>query len=86
MTLKEFADRFGVKHPAVVKWERSGDAPTRMAWSTEKDIRLFVYQKLGKAEELASLYESLAIVPRGGVEPLKLGKQYASGSLATQLT
>ena len=42
MTLKAFAERFGVSHAAVKKWENAGDGPTNMAWSTEKDIRLFV--------------------------------------------
>lgn len=45
MTFKAFADRFGVSHPAVKKWENAGDGPTNMSWSTEKDIRLFVLLK-----------------------------------------
>jgi hypothetical protein len=40
MTLEQFAHRFGVTHPGVIKWERSGNRPTVMAWAVEKDIRL----------------------------------------------
>ena len=41
LTLKKFADTFRVKHPSVLNWEKKGDEPTNMNWSTEKDIRLF---------------------------------------------
>jgi DNA-binding XRE family transcriptional regulator len=40
MTLEQFAQRFGVTHPAVIKWERAGNRPTVMTWAVEKDIRL----------------------------------------------
>ncbi len=40
MTLTAFAERFNVTHPAVIKWEKSGDDPTKMSWSVEKDVRL----------------------------------------------
>lgn len=40
MTLEQFARRFGVTHPAVIKWERAGNRPTVMTWSVEKDLRL----------------------------------------------
>jgi len=46
MTLQKFAERFYVSHPAVMKWERSKSKPTDMNWTTEKDIRLFVFTKL----------------------------------------
>ncbi len=42
MTLEQFARRFSVTHPAVIKWERFGNRPTVMTWSAEKDIRLAV--------------------------------------------
>ena len=41
LTLKAFAEKFGVSHPAVLKWERAEDNVAKMAWTTEKDIRLF---------------------------------------------
>src|SRR5439155_602095 len=48
MTLQQFAKRFGVTHPAVLKWERAGRRSTGMGWSTEKDIRLDVISRLEK--------------------------------------
>ena len=46
LTLQEFARRFGVTHPAVLKWEKAGARATGMGWSTEKDVRLFVWSRL----------------------------------------
>lgn len=69
LTLEKFAFRFNVSHAAVLKWEKAGNKATRMGWSTEKDLRLFVLRSVliethkksqGKtAEELLRLYESL---------------------------
>lgn len=60
MTLQQFGNRFGVSHPAVIKWERRGDDPTGMSWSTEKDIRLFIGHHLEEpAEQFKSLYIQL---------------------------
>ena len=60
MTLQQFAKRFGVSHPAVVKWEKSEDEPTNMSWSTEKDLRLFILSQLeSKPAEFADLYDEL---------------------------
>lgn len=60
MTLQTFASRFCVTHVAVIKWERAKNKPTVMAWSTEKDLRLFVLSKLEpKAKEIADLYAEL---------------------------
>ena len=47
-TLKKFAERFGVTHPAVKKWEQTKLKPAKMGWSTEKDVRLFILESLGK--------------------------------------
>ncbi len=60
MTLKAFAERFGVSHPAVKKWENAEDGPTNMSWSTEKDIRLFVleHSKAG-ARDFQACYNEL---------------------------
>jgi hypothetical protein len=58
MTLDKFARRFDVSHPAVLKWEAKGDNPTEMAWSTEKDIRLFVQKELFP-DKLSELYDAL---------------------------
>lgn len=61
MTLKQFADRFVVKHPAVIKWENFGSSAVTMAWGTEKDIRLFVLDELQvSAKEIGEAYRGLA--------------------------
>ena len=57
MTLVEFAERFDVTHPAVLKWEKKKDEPTGISWPTEKDIRLFVMGRLHKkGQEIARAY------------------------------
>ena len=70
-TVRAFADRFSVKHPAVLKWERKGNGATQMAWSTEKDIRLFILDELQKkSAEIRDLYRSLRNVAEGASEPI----------------
>ncbi len=60
MTLQAFAERFCVTHVAVIKWEKTDNKPTPMAWTTEKDLRLFVLSKFApKAAEIAELYAQL---------------------------
>jgi DNA-binding transcriptional regulator YiaG len=60
MTIRSFAERFSVKHPAVVKWEKKANGATAMAWTTEKDIRLFIIDQLiKKSNELQKLYRVL---------------------------
>jgi hypothetical protein len=80
MTVRAFAARFSVKHPAVLKWEKRGDAPTQMTWSTEKDIRLFILDELEeKASELHELYRSLKDIAQESAEPIVVnGKNLAA--------
>ena len=60
MNLQEFAERFAVSHPAVIKWEKTKSEPTGMNWASEKDLRLFVLTKISvQAEDLAHLYQKL---------------------------
>lgn len=60
MTLQEFADRFCVTHVAVIKWEKAKSKATPMAWTTEKDLRLFALSRLNpKASEIVALYAEL---------------------------
>jgi hypothetical protein len=60
LTLQGFGKRFDVSHVAVLKWEKSGDEATPMAWSMEKDLRLFILTRQGsKAPEMATLYGEL---------------------------
>lgn len=64
MTLKDFAKRFGVTHPAVVRWENAKDQPSNATWSTEKDIRLFVAQKVeNNAAKFLKTYLDLEAKP-----------------------
>ena len=66
MTLQAFAERFGVTHVAVLKWEKAKDQPTAMNWATEKDIRLFILsQQKVKATVFAKLYAELENMPSG---------------------
>ena len=63
MTLSQFAERFAVTHPAVLKWEKSKSHVTGMTWTTEKDIRLFALEMLApKDKEFRSVYEMLTDV------------------------
>ena len=56
MTARAFAERFSVKHPAVLKWEGKGDVSTQMTWSIKKDIQLFILDELqDKASDLHAL-------------------------------
>ena len=62
LTLQQFANRFAVSHAAVIKWEKTEAKPTNMAWSTEKDLRLFTLLRVsGVPAELAALYKELEI-------------------------
>ena len=59
MTLQGFAERFGVTHPSVIKWEKQADEPTKMSWSTEKDIRLFGLLLTEDENQFLQLYGTL---------------------------
>ena len=73
MTVRDFGKRFSIKHPAVIKWEKQRDKATRMSWSTEKDIRLFILDERDrKASELAKLYHSLESEAAEPKKPLEI--------------
>jgi DNA-binding transcriptional regulator YiaG len=73
MTLEQFADRFDVTHPAVLKWERSKNQTTGMIWTTEKDIRLFAFNLLEpKAKRFLVAYEQLTHVAPTKPEAIKI--------------
>lgn len=73
MTVRAFAERFAVKHTAVLKWESKGDLSTHMNWSTEKDIRMFILDELKKkASDVLALYRSLKETVEESVEPVVL--------------
>jgi DNA-binding transcriptional regulator YiaG len=73
LTIRSFADRFSIKHPAVIKWEKTKDKSTKMAWTTEKDIRLFILDELKKrASDLHKLYKMLVDEASESTKPIKL--------------
>jgi hypothetical protein len=74
MTLEDFARRFDVTHPAVIKWERSGDQPTSMAWAIEKDIRLEVVKLTspGKPSKFLQTFQGLAKIPAKKAERVRI--------------
>lgn len=59
MTLQEFAKRFGVQHPTVIKWENFKNESTNMSLGTEKDIRLFIVNKILGFAKVGKLYNEL---------------------------
>ena len=64
MTLKEFGDRFNVSHPAVIKWENQKNKPTKMDWSTEKDIRMEIVRRVaGNPQKIGTLFIDLEEKP-----------------------
>lgn len=73
MTLVQFAERFDVTHPAVLKWERSGQHATGMSWTTEKDLRLFALSKLApRAQQFVLVYERLVQVAPEKEQSIKI--------------
>ena len=73
MTLEQFAERFDVTHPAVLKWERTKNHGTGMNWTTEKDIRLFALNRLSpKAQRFVVVYEQLTEVAPEKSESIKI--------------
>lgn len=60
MTTTKFAARFDVSFAAVLKWEKTGNRHTKMNWTTEKDVRMFILSRLHKrAQEMVALYNQL---------------------------
>lgn len=47
LPLREFAELFGLSHPAVLKWERYGDDFAGISPATEKTLRLEAIFRLG---------------------------------------
>lgn len=64
MTQAQLAERFGVSHVAVHKWERRGSRASGMPWPTEKDLRLMIQSRLSKDPgAVGRLYSELAMRP-----------------------
>jgi transcriptional regulator with XRE-family HTH domain len=47
MTLDDLAARLGVTRQGAIKWEKSGDHPTKMGLATEKLFRMIVLDRKG---------------------------------------
>lgn len=76
MTTTQFAARFDVSFAAVLKWEKSGDRPTKMNWTTEKDVRLFIIKHtINKPKVLDALYEKLETVSETKKSEIKIDVQ-----------
>ncbi len=81
MTLEQFAERFDVTHPAVLKWERTKNQGTGMSWTTEKDIRLFALNILEpKAKRFVVVYEQLTHVALEKHEAIKIDLEKMSAA------
>ena len=73
MTLEAFGVRFDVSHPAVLKWERAGDKPPALKWPIEKDIRLFILDRLhARPKAFKELYETLREEVAAPSKPLEM--------------
>ncbi len=74
MTLEQFAERFGVTHPAVLKWEAAKNRPTKMTWAVEKDIRLEILSSLSsvRPSRFVEVYEDLNKEPSSKPERVRL--------------
>ena len=46
LTQSDFGKLFGVTHPAVVKWEKTGDNGSKMNLTTQRDLRLWLLDQL----------------------------------------
>lgn len=51
LSLREFAEIFGLSHPAVLKWESHGDISAEISPATEKALRLEAVFRLGLKEK-----------------------------------
>jgi hypothetical protein len=73
MTLEAFGARFDVSHPAVLKWERAGDKPPALKWPIEKDMRLFLLDRLrARPKAFKELYETLREEAAAPSKPLEM--------------
>ena len=81
LTLVEFGEYFDVSHPAVLKWENAGDETPSIKWSLERDLRLFIMDRLDEAPknlgELYKILRSRALLPKTNeLDLAKLAKKF----------
>jgi len=76
-TLEEFAQKAGVRHTAVMKWEKAGEKPTNMVWGTEFLLRCRALAELGvDSEELGELAAAFPKPPEGAMPSLRVSQAY----------
>lgn len=46
LTQTEFGKLFGVTHPAIVKWEKTGNKSAKISLTTQRDLRLWLLDRL----------------------------------------
>lgn len=64
LTSRDFAKHLGVKHTAVLKWESKSGRATGMAWTTEKEIRMSVFDSLDtSAKRFRDAWRGLKVMP-----------------------
>jgi len=51
LTQSAFGKLFGVTHPAVVKWEKTENQGSKMNLTTQRDLRLWLLDKLLKEDD-----------------------------------
>jgi hypothetical protein len=60
LTQTQFGLLFGVSHTAVVKWEKSQEKAAKIMLSTEREIRLYIFdQLLKRAEDFRNAYRAI---------------------------
>lgn len=60
LSLRDFADLFGLSHPAILKWENHGDDFAEISPATEKTLRLEAIFRLGlKAKDFYQIFSGL---------------------------
>lgn len=65
MTITDFAKRFCVTEKEVLKWENAKDGAPIILWHIEKDIRLFILERMQeKNSEIGLLYKKLNKIPQ----------------------
>lgn len=51
LTQIEFGKLFGVTHPAIVKWEKTGNRASKMNLTTQRNLRLWLLDQLLTRDE-----------------------------------
>jgi DNA-binding transcriptional regulator YiaG len=60
LSLRDFAELFGLSHPAIFKWENHNDDFAEISPATEKTLRLEALFRLGlKAKEFYQVFTNL---------------------------